>query len=54
VGEQLAYIAALAVRADVIYGDVPKAETYARLNRLPILQLDAAFGTQARPEAADA
>ena len=53
-GEQLAYIAALAVRADLIYGDAPKVETYARLKRLTVLELDAAFGTQARPESAAA
>ena len=46
-GEQLAYIATLAVGAQLIFGDRPKSVTYGRLLTLPTLaELDAAFGTQ--------
>jgi hypothetical protein len=49
VGEQLAYIAALAVGAALVYGDRPKADTYKRLRTVPsIADLDRAFGLQAR------
>ena len=36
------------MHARLIYGDAPKAETYARLTRLSLLELDAAFGSQVR------
>ena len=44
-GEQLAYIAALAVGAQLVFGDRPKAITYQRLHNLSSLaDLDVAFG----------
>ncbi|CAL5227715.1 g10725 [Coccomyxa viridis] len=47
-GEQLAYIAALAVGAALIFGDQPKELTYQRLMSLPSLSdLDRTFGSQA-------
>ena len=47
--EQLAYIATLAVGADLIFGDRPKTETYTRLLWLPsLVDLDKAFGAKAR------
>jgi len=47
--EQLAYIATLAVGADLIFGDRPKTETYARLLWVPsLVDLDRAFGAKAR------
>ena len=46
-GEQLAYIAAFATGAALVFGDRPKADTFARLASLPSLrELDAAFGQQ--------
>lgn len=46
-GEQLAYIAAFATGAALIFGDRPKVATFARLAALPSLrELDAAFGLQ--------
>ena len=48
-GEQLAYIAALAVGAALIFGDQPKELTYQRLMSLPSLSdLDRTFGSQVR------
>ena len=48
-GEQLAYIAGLAVGAPLIFGDRPKELTYERLMTLPSLaDLDQTFGCQAR------
>ncbi|KAK9845208.1 hypothetical protein WJX81_000042 [Elliptochloris bilobata] len=47
-GEQLAYVAALAVGAALVYGDRPKRETYKRLCSLPsLVDLDASFAWQA-------
>lgn len=44
-GEQLAYIAALAVGAQLVFGDRPKAITYQRLhNQSSLADLDVAFG----------
>ncbi len=49
-GEQLVYVAALAVAAKIVYGDVEKHATYRRLYELTTLRdLDYAFGMQARP-----
>lgn len=46
-GEQLAYIAALAVNAALVFGDRPKELTYQRLMTLPSLaDLDRSFGAQ--------
>ena len=46
-GEQLAYIAGLAVGAPLIFGDRPKEQTYERLMTLPSLaDLDQTFGCQ--------
>ena len=46
-GEQLVYIAAFAVTADIVFGDRPKHETYARLlNAASPADLDHAFGVQ--------
>lgn len=43
-GEQLAYIAALAVGAELVFGDRPKAITYQRLQNIPSLaDLDASY-----------
>ena len=48
-GEQLAYIAAIAVNAQLIFGDRPKRETYQRLLTQPtVVELDEAFAAQAR------
>ena len=48
-GEQLAYVAALAVGAPLLFGDRPKQHTYARLSKLASLsELDAFFGWQVR------
>ena len=48
-GEQLAYIAGLAVGAPLIFGDRPKEQTYERLMTLPSLaDLDQTFGCQVR------
>lgn len=48
-GERLAYVAALAAGAALVFGDRPKRNTYARLAALPTLaELDAAFAWQAR------
>lgn len=47
-GEQLAYIATLAVHARLLFGDRPKRDTYHQLLTQPsIADLDAAFATQA-------
>lgn len=47
-GEQLAYVAALAVDADLVYGDRPKRTTFERLYCLTTLaDLDQAFGLAA-------
>lgn len=47
--EQLAYIAAFAVDAPLIFGDRPKIETYQRLLWLPsIRELDEAFSSKSR------
>ncbi len=47
VGEQLAYIAALAVGASLVFGDRPKEQTYQRLMTGPSLcDLDRTFGFQ--------
>lgn len=47
-GEQLAYIAALATGAHLVFGDRPKHITYRRLWDVPTLhQLDEAFACQA-------
>lgn len=43
-GEQLAYIAALAVDAPLVFGDRPKAITYRRLLARSPIALDEAFG----------
>ncbi|CAL8462413.1 g1946 [Coccomyxa elongata] len=46
-GEQLVYIAGLAVEAQIVYGDRVKADTYRRLDTVPsIVDLDRAFGLQ--------
>lgn len=46
-GEQLAYVAALAVGAPLLFGDRPKQETYARLSwHASLSELDAFFGWQ--------
>lgn len=46
-GEQLAYVAALAVGAPLLFGDRPKRETYARLSsHASLSDLDAFFGWQ--------
>ncbi len=46
-GEQLAYIAALAAGAALVFGDRPKEVTYQRLMSLPSLSdLDRTFGAQ--------
>ena len=46
-GEQLVYIAGLAVDAQIVYGDRVKADTYGRLDTIPsIVDLDRAFGLQ--------
>lgn len=46
-GEQLAYIATLAVHARLLFGDRPKRDTYHQLLTQPsIADLDAAFATQ--------
>ena len=46
-GEQLAYVAALAVGAPLLFGDRPKRETYARLaTHASLSELDAFFGWQ--------
>lgn len=46
-GEQLVYIAAFAVMADIVFGDRPKHDTYARLlNATSLADLDHAFGVQ--------
>ncbi len=48
-GEQLVYIAGLAVEAQIVYGDREKADTYRRLDTIPsIVDLDRAFGLQVR------
>lgn len=48
--EQLAYIATLAVGADLIFGDRPKRLTYDRLLTLPTAaELDLAFANQVHP-----
>lgn len=48
-GEQLAYIAALALDAALVFGDRPKQVTYQRLMTLPSLSdLDRTFGAQVR------
>ncbi len=45
--EQLAYIAAIAVDAALVYGDVPKDVTFRRLLAIPTLRdLDESFGQQ--------
>ena len=50
-GEQLVYIAAFAVAADIVFGDRPKHETYARLlNAANLADLDYAFGVQVLPK----
>mmetsp|Transcript_54871 Transcript_54871/g.174397 ORF Transcript_54871/g.174397 Transcript_54871/m.174397 type:complete len:343 (-) Transcript_54871:76-1104(-) len=47
-GEQLAYVAALAVGAQVVYGDRPKARTLERLLEIPTLEeADEAFAAHA-------
>lgn len=44
-GEQLAYIAALAIDAELVFGDRCKFITYQRLQNIPSLKdLDAAYG----------
>lgn len=49
VGEQLAYIAALAVGASLVFGDRPKEQTFQRLMTGPSLcDLDRTFGSQVR------
>ena len=46
-GEQLVYIAAFAVAAEIVYGDRPKHETYHRLlDATTLADLDYAFGIQ--------
>lgn len=45
-GEQLAYVAALAVGAALVFGDRPKRETWERLLLPSLADLDAAFAWQ--------
>ena len=53
-GEQLAYVAALAAGAPLLFGDRPKRETYARLGSLTSLsELDAFFGWQVRHDSCE-
>lgn len=53
-GEQLAYVAALAVGAPLLFGDRPKRDTYACLSSLTSLsELDAFFGWQVRRDSCD-
>lgn len=48
-GEQLVYVAALGVSADIVYGDRPKHDTYRRLwEATSLAELDYAFGLQVR------
>lgn len=53
-GEQLVYIAGLAVDAQIVYGDRVKADTYRRLDTIPsIVDLDRAFGLQVEAATSD-
>lgn len=46
-GEQLVYIAAFVVGANVVFGDRPKHDTYLRLhNSASLVDLDYAYGVQ--------
>ena len=47
VGEQLAYVAALAIDASIVYCDRPKEATYRRLHEQGVADLDYAFGQTA-------
>lgn len=46
-GEQLVYVAAFAVAAQIVYGDMPKHDVYRRLwDATSLADLDHAFGVQ--------